>query len=149
MRCHKLEENVNFSPPLNLNFYMFYSRWNRVSVVGTETMRWLGRSGWRIAADAWDLLFSKTPTPAPTPTQPHIQRAPGSFPGVKWPGSQIDHSPPSSVKVKNWRSYTSDPSIWLHGVDREDFTFLCICSFVVQYRANVTRSRICGPAAVR
>jgi len=33
--------------------------------------------------------------------QPHIQWAPGGFtPGVKRPGPQADHSPPSSAKVK-------------------------------------------------
>jgi hypothetical protein len=32
-----------------------------------------------------------------------------SFPGVKWPGREADHSPPSSAKVKNAWSYTSTP----------------------------------------
>jgi hypothetical protein len=36
------------------------------------------------------------------PTQPHIQRVAGaSFPGIKWPGREADHSPPSSAEVKN------------------------------------------------
>jgi len=66
---------------------MFYSLWNRVSVAGTETMRWLGRSGCQIAADAGDLLFSKMSTPALAPIQPHIQWAPGFLPRGKVAGT--------------------------------------------------------------
>jgi hypothetical protein len=150
MRCHGLEDNVNFHRNEYLNFYMFYSLWNRVSVVGTETKLWLGRSGCRIVADARDLLISKRSTYRHWRQHSLIfNGCQGSFPGVKWPGRQADHSPPSSDEDRNWWSYTSDPSIRLHGVDRDEFTFLYICSFVVQYRADVTRSRICGPAAVR
>jgi hypothetical protein len=138
MRCHNLEDNVHFHRHEYLKFYMFYSLWNRVNVVGTETMRWLGRSGCRIAADARDLLFSKTSTPALAPTKPYIQWVPWFLPRGKVIGTSSCHSPPSSVEVKNWWSYTSDPSICLHGVDRDEFTFLYICSFVAQYRANVT-----------
>jgi hypothetical protein len=40
----------------------------------------------------------------------------GSFLGVKRPGREADHSPPSSADVKNAWSYTSIPPIRLHGV---------------------------------
>jgi hypothetical protein len=40
----------------------------------------------------------------------------GSFPEIKQPGPEADHSPPSSVEVKNAWSYTSTPPIRLHGV---------------------------------
>jgi hypothetical protein len=40
----------------------------------------------------------------------------GSFPGVKWARCKADHSFPSSAEVKNAWSYTSTPSIYLHGV---------------------------------
>jgi hypothetical protein len=30
--------------------------------------------------------------------------------GLKWTGHEADHSPPSIGKVKNYLSYTSDPS---------------------------------------
>jgi hypothetical protein len=33
----------------------------------------------------------------------------GSFPGVKQPGCEADHSPPSNAEVKNAWSYTSNP----------------------------------------
>jgi hypothetical protein len=37
------------------------------------------------------------------PTQPPIQWVPGALSlGVKWPGHEADHSPPASVKVKEW-----------------------------------------------
>jgi hypothetical protein len=51
------------------------------------------------------------------PTQPPIQWVPGILSlGVKQPGSEADHSPPSSSEVKNVYSYTSTPPICLHGV---------------------------------
>jgi hypothetical protein len=40
----------------------------------------------------------------------------GSFPGVKLPEREADHSSPSSAEVKNACSYTSTPPIGLHGV---------------------------------
>ena len=46
----------------------------------------------------------------------------GIFRG-KRSGALINHSPPSSAEVKNEWSYTSRPSICLHGVDREKFIF--------------------------
>ena len=35
--------------------------------------------------------------------------------GIKQLGHEVDHSPLSSAKVKNVWSYTSNPSICLHG----------------------------------
>jgi len=51
------------------------------------------------------------------PTQFPIQWVQGVLsPRVKRPGREADHSPPSSAEVSNEWSYTSDPSIHLHGV---------------------------------
>jgi hypothetical protein len=51
------------------------------------------------------------------PTQPPIQWVLGSLSlGVKWPGHEADHSPPSTAEVKNAWSYTSIPPMHLHGV---------------------------------
>jgi hypothetical protein len=47
--------------------------------------------------------------------------------GVKWLGSEADHSPPPSAKVKNAWSYTSTPQ----------YTFKGWCS-VKQHRDNFT-----------
>jgi hypothetical protein len=50
------------------------------------------------------------------PTQPPVQWVLGALSlGVKRPGREADHSPPSSVEVKNACSYTFTP-IRLHGV---------------------------------
>jgi len=46
-----------------------------------------------------------------------------SFPRVKRPEHEADHSPPSSAKTKNDWICTSTPSICLQGVDRHNFTF--------------------------
>jgi len=45
------------------------------------------------------------------PIQPPIQWVPGDLsPGVKLPGREADHSPPSSAGVKNSWRYTSTPN---------------------------------------
>jgi hypothetical protein len=55
------------------------------------------------------------PRPALGPTQPPIKWVPGALtPGVKQLGREVDHSPPSSAKVKSEWSYTSTPPICLH-----------------------------------
>jgi hypothetical protein len=51
------------------------------------------------------------------PTQPPIQWVPAAFSlGVKRPGREADHSPPSNTEVINAWSYISTPPIRLHGV---------------------------------
>jgi hypothetical protein len=46
-----------------------------------------------------------------------------SFPGVKRPGHEVVHIPPSSAVVKIVWSLTSTPLVFLYGVDRDDITF--------------------------
>jgi hypothetical protein len=47
----------------------------------------------------------------------------GSFPEVKRPGREVDHSSLSSAEAMNECSYTSTrPPVCLHGVDRDNFT---------------------------
>jgi len=54
----------------------------------------------------------------------------GSFPWVKRPGREADHSFPSSAKVRDAWSYTCTPPICLHDVvlscikHRDKYTFL-------------------------
>jgi hypothetical protein len=66
------------------------------------------------------------------PTYPHIQWVSGAVSlGVKRPGREADHSPPSSAEVKNAWSYTSTPQ----------HTFMAWCSFKKKrkaYRDNFT-----------
>lgn len=55
-------------------------------------------------------LFSIMSRWALGPAQPHIQCAPGLLStGVMWPSCEVDHSPPTSVKVKNEWTYASAP----------------------------------------
>jgi hypothetical protein len=73
-------------------------------------------------------LFTTASRTALGPTQPPIQwiRAALSL-GVKRPGHEVDHSPPSSAKVKNAWSYTSTPQYvfmaWCLVKRRDNFTF--------------------------
>jgi hypothetical protein len=64
-----------------------------------------------------NFLSSTSSRPALGPTQPHIQLVPGALsPGVKRPGREADHSPPTSAEVKNTWIYISTLPIRLHGV---------------------------------
>jgi hypothetical protein len=57
------------------------------------------------------------------PTKPPIQWITGSFSlGVKRPGREADHSPPSSAEVKNVWSYTNTPQ----------YAFMAWCSVKAQ-----------------
>jgi hypothetical protein len=62
-------------------------------------------------------LFSTQSRPALGPTQPPIQWVPGDPSlGVKRSGREANHTLPSSAEVNNAWSYTSTPTIRLHGV---------------------------------
>jgi hypothetical protein len=61
----------------------------------------------------------------------------GSFPGVKLPGREADHSPPSSAEIKNARSYASTPQYF--------FTAWCL----VKHRDNFTLPFYLCPSGVR
>jgi hypothetical protein len=62
-------------------------------------------------------LFTTVSRTALGPTQSSIRWVPGPLSlGVKRSGREADHSPPSSAEVKNAWSYTSTPSLRLHGV---------------------------------
>jgi hypothetical protein len=55
-------------------------------------------------------IFSTLSRPALRPTQPPIQWVPGALsPGVKQPGREADHSPPTGAEVKKMWIYTSTP----------------------------------------
>jgi hypothetical protein len=62
-------------------------------------------------------LFTTASRPALRPTQTPIQWVPVAHSlGIKRPGREADHSPPSSVEVKNAWKYTSTPPLRLYGV---------------------------------
>jgi hypothetical protein len=62
-------------------------------------------------------LFITSSRPALWSTQPPIQWVTGALSlGIKRPGREADHSPPSSSEVKNSWNYTSTPPVYLNGV---------------------------------
>jgi hypothetical protein len=80
--------------------------------------------GWTIWVLGFDsrqglgiFLFTTASRMALGPTQPPIQRVPGALSlGVKWPGLEADHSPPSSVEVKGCVELYLHSPIRVHGV---------------------------------
>jgi hypothetical protein len=55
-------------------------------------------------------LLSTSSKPDLGPIQPPIQWVPGVLsPGAKWPGREVDYSPPTSAEVKNAWIYTFTP----------------------------------------
>jgi hypothetical protein len=61
-------------------------------------------------------LFTTTSRMAMGPNQPPLQWVPGALSlGIKLPGREANHSPPSSAEVKNAWSYISTPPIRLRG----------------------------------
>jgi hypothetical protein len=80
-------------------------------------------------------------------TQPPIQWVPGVlFLGVKWPGSEADHSPPSSADVKNAWSYTSTPQhifmVWCVVKHRDNFISLPRTFYSHKYREQSAATSI-------
>jgi hypothetical protein len=64
-------------------------------------MGWMTKEFWFLAGTKV-LPFFITYTPAMELTHSLIQWVPGAVsPGVKWQGPEADHTPPSSVEVKN------------------------------------------------
>jgi len=63
--------------------------------------------------------------PALGSTQPLVQWVLGFFPlGVKQLGHEVNHSLPSSAKVRNEWSSASTPHMCVHGVDKETLLFI-------------------------
>jgi hypothetical protein len=53
------------------------------------------------------------------------------FPGVKPPGREVNHAPPSTVEVKNEWSCSSTPPICLLGKKKEKLYLLPLPFFIV------------------
>jgi hypothetical protein len=78
-------------------------------------------------------LFTTVSRKAVGPTQSLIQWVPGALSlGVKRPGREADHSPPSGAEVKNAWSYTSTPQyafiVWCLVKHKDNFTFYLLLS---------------------
>jgi hypothetical protein len=104
-------------PMFNIQFQWYQaSNRSRDSVVGIATSYGLDGCG-SIPGGSKKFFFTSIALrPALVPTQTHILWVPGALsPGVKRPGREVDHSPPTSAKVKKMWIYTSSP-IRLHGI---------------------------------
>jgi len=84
---------------------------NRVSAVGITTSL---RTGLSAGAKYPDSLWG--------PSSLQVSGHRDSFPVVKWPGRNVDHSLASGDEVRNEWRYTSAPPICPDGVDRDNFT---------------------------
>jgi hypothetical protein len=80
-----------------------------------SSVEWLA-TGWTIGVLGFDsrrglgiFLFTTASVTALGPTQPPIQWVVGFSLGIKRPGREADHLPPSSAEVKNVWSYTFTP----------------------------------------
>jgi hypothetical protein len=73
-----------------------------------------------------NFLFATMPMLTPGTTQPQTQWVVKPFSlREKWPEHETGHSPLSSTKVKNVWSFSSTPSICLHGVMRRQRNIIC------------------------
>jgi hypothetical protein len=71
------------------------------SSVGIATGYGLGDRGVGVRVPVGSRIFSTSSRPALGSTQPPIQWVPVALsPGVKRPGREADHSPPTSAEVK-------------------------------------------------
>jgi hypothetical protein len=95
-------------------------------------------SGDRTPAGTEGLLFCKTTRAPLGPTQPPVRWIPGFYEGVKLLGRDVDHSPSPSGEVKNEWSYTSNPAVCFHGLNRDRFSF-------TYYKAACVRVVDVGP----
>ena len=65
------------------------------------------------------------------------------FSSGTWPGHEVNHSPPSTVKDKNEWSCTSSFHICLHSLDREKFTFLRLFEWAHKMGCHISKRNIC------
>jgi hypothetical protein len=87
----------------------------RLVILRNKLSSWA--TGWTIGVLGFDsqrevgiFLFTTASRTALGPTQPPIQWVSGALSlGVKRPGREADHSPPSSTEVKNAWNYISTP----------------------------------------
>jgi len=63
----------------------------------------------------------------------------GSFPGIKRPGREADHSLPSSAYIKNAWSYASTPQ----------YAFMAWCSFKAQRNLLIGTAMLCPKKSTR
>ena len=102
--------------------YLHLLVWSWDSLVSTVTGLWTGWSGIWYRARGRD-YFPPQNVQAVSGAHPaSYSVGNGSYiPGGKVARHKVDHSPPSTAKVKKEWSRTST-SLWFHGMDRDNFT---------------------------
>ena len=95
------------------------------------------RPWWSNPGRGSGFYFSKRPDRFLGQTQLPSQRVRWFFcRGMKWPGPNVDHSPPSSAEIKNKWGYTCTLHIRLHVVGRHNSVRLSIWHRQLQCREN-------------
>ena len=94
---------------------------SRRSVLGIATRLRTGRSG-NPGKGRRLLSSAKPPDRLWIPPSFLFNRYRGCSPGLKRPGREVNHSPPSSAEDKNMWGCTFIPPICPHGVDRKNFS---------------------------
>jgi hypothetical protein len=102
---------------------------------------WAGRTGTRIPVEKEIFCSPESPD---RPTSLLFNWYRGSFPGIKRPGGTVHHSPPSRAEVRNECSYTSNPRIYPHSVDRDNF----VCTFILQYPFRICGLKLCKHSSI-
>jgi hypothetical protein len=117
----KAQKSQEARSELNLVFGLEeVDRWNpiRTSAIQSRSrpMRLMLRGGVRVLAGAGNFSLHHRVQTGSGATQPPIQWVPGAVSlGLKRPGREADHSPPSSAKFRNSWSYTSTLPIQWRG----------------------------------
>jgi hypothetical protein len=94
------------------------------------TRRRLNDPGFEFDQVKKTFLISKTSKWTLKSGQPAIQWIPVALSlEVRRTGREADHSPPSSAEVKREWNYTSTPPISLHGIYRDNFTYVTLLKF--------------------
>jgi hypothetical protein len=102
------------------------------------------RAGWpRLPAGVIDSCLPHRVRTSSGAQQSCIQWVHGfHYLGVKWPGREVGHLPPSSAEVKNMWSYTSAISyvfnVWYLIKNRDNFTFFTVYLVGKTYMVNST-----------
>ena len=111
---------------------------HQISRVSLVTRVWTGQSRVGIEAGTGDLCLLK-----------NVQSSFGAHSASSAVGTGLfpDHSPPSNAEVKNGRSYASAVTVYLHGMNRDNF-YCTPNIFATSLEILTTLYHISGPGSV-
>jgi len=114
-----------------------YTSWDSTVTIVTRPQP--GQSGVQFQARARDFyLLQNVQTRSGIHTAFYFTHRGGSIPGVKHLQCAVNHSLPTSAKIKNKWSYNSTPPIYIHSMDMDNFTspLMCLCTSVIYTAAT-------------